>query len=248
MKIPPLFPLPLPPSDPVQGPPPLPRPPLPTGALPLGGAPPSPSWPPLGAFEAIRLDGRVLLREPLAPWPVLAVSARRNGPYVTLSAQVAAGGLDADRARAIEWIEAAPGGAWVGSWSIHGSTPGPEGAMGWSEQYALHPDGTFTFSAYPALAWRGAWSVEPDGSRATLDGTTLVLPLARPASQRRALGPLASARLRVMLEPRTASVMAPWQSVELETNAAGVVVFALPLEIMCLHVYADGFASVTVTP
>jgi hypothetical protein len=25
-------------------------------------------------------------------------------------------------------------------------------------------------------------------------------------------------------------------------------VFALPLEIMCLHVYADGFASVTVTP
>ena len=65
---------------------------------------------------------------------------------------------------------------------------------------------------------------------------------------RRALGPLASARLRVMLEPRTASVMAPWQSVELETDAAGVVVFALPLEIMCLHVYADGFASVTVTP
>ncbi len=223
-------------------------PPPPTGAPPLGVAPPSPPLPPLGAFEAIRLGGRVLLREPLAPWPLLAVSARRDGPRVTLAAQVALGGLDADRALAIDWIEAAPGGAWVGSWSIHGSMPGPGGAIGWSEKYALHPDGTFSFSAYPMLTRSGAWSVEPDGSRATFDGMTPVVPLARPASQRHPLGPLASARLRVMLEPRPAALWAPLRCVELETDAAGVAVFELPLEIVCLHVYADGFPSVTVMP
>lgn len=58
-----------------------------------------------------------------------------------------------------------------GNWEIHGTvySNGPNepqtGGIGWFRRYEFKPDGSFVFSAYPPLSYKGVWSLKEENGK-----------------------------------------------------------------------------------
>lgn len=214
-----------------------------------------------GTIEALRIEGRVYLREERKLWLSPQATLQREAGGVRVELTIAPDPTAPREPAAVRWVEPRREGVdedFVGRWSIHGTVyGGGGGAIGWMSSYTLGADRHYSLSEYPRREREGSWErvLTAETPRVLLDGVTEIIGLARdPSLLALSPGPLGDepAQVRVielLPLPPTAGPPPPSRSTTLELRTDEEGVMHVPLEAWArgLEIRVEGHPFMTVS-